>query len=125
MRNLSIQATKQIIKGKSTRYHPHPQQNRSKPGINASSHPPIQRVSFPPSQITRLFLLRSSDHGRRRNVTSRGGAGLAGNDFLLNLDQRAAGAAGGEQDIGDEIALDIVGLTGFETLEELETGRWN
>ena len=50
---------------------------------------------------------------------------MAGNDFLLNLDQGAAGAAGGEQDIGDEIALDVVGLTGFETLEELEAGRWN
>jgi hypothetical protein len=78
-----------------------------------------------PSQLTRLFLLRSSDHGRRSNVAGRGGAGLAGNDFLLNLDQRAAGAAGGEQNISDEIALDVVGLAGFETLEELEAGRWN
>jgi hypothetical protein len=122
--NSSYQAN---YRGKSPRYHPHPQQNRSKSGINASSHPPItiQRVSFSPSQIARLFLLRSSDHGRRRNVASRGGTGLAGNDFLLNLDQGAAGAAGGEQDIGDEIALDVVGLTGFETLEELEAGRWN
>jgi hypothetical protein len=122
--NSSYQAN---YKGKSPRYHPHPQQNRSKPGINASSHPPItiQRVSFSPSRIAWLVLLRSSDHGRRRNVASRGGAGLAGNDFLLNLDQGAAGAAGGEQDIGDEIALDVVGLTGFETLEELEAGRWN
>jgi hypothetical protein len=122
--NSSYQAN---YRGKSPRYHPHPQQNRSKSGINASSHPPItiQRVSFSPSQIARLFLLRSSDHGRRRNVTSRGGTGLAGNDFLLNLDQGAAGAAGGEQDIGDEITLDVVGLTGFETLEELEAGRWN
>ncbi len=122
--NSSYQAN---YKGKSPRYHPHAQQNRSKPGINASSHPPItiQRgIIFPKSNNTTL-LLRSSDHGRRRNIASRGGAGLTGDDFLLNLDQGAAGAAGGEQDIGDEIALDVVGLTGFETLEELEAGRWN
>jgi hypothetical protein len=127
MRNLSIQATKQIIEVN----HRGIIRIRNKIAANQVSmplpHPPItiQRVSFSPSQITRLFLLRSSDHGRRRNIASRGGAGLAGNDFLLNLDQGAAGAAGGEQDIGDEIALDVIGLTGFETLEELEAGRWN
>lgn len=48
---------------------------------------------------------------------------MAGNDFLLNLDQGAAGAASGEQDIGDEVALDVVLLAGFKTLEELETVR--
>jgi hypothetical protein len=49
---------------------------------------------------------------------------LAGNDFLLNLDEGAAGAAGREQDIGDEIAFDVVGLAGLEAFEELEA-VWN
>lgn len=47
---------------------------------------------------------------------------MASNDLLLDLDQGAAGAAGGEQDIGDEIALDVVLLADFETLKELEAG---
>jgi hypothetical protein len=48
---------------------------------------------------------------------------LARNDLLLNLDQRAAGAAGREQDVGDEVALDVVLLADLETLEELEASR--
>jgi len=48
---------------------------------------------------------------------------LTRNDLLLNLDQGAAGAAGGEQDVGDEIALDVVFLADFETLEELEARK--
>jgi hypothetical protein len=45
---------------------------------------------------------------------------LTSNDLLLNLDQRAAGAAGREHDIGEEVALDVVLLADLETLEELE-----
>jgi hypothetical protein len=45
---------------------------------------------------------------------------LTSNDFLLNLDERAAGAAGREHDIGEEVTLDVVLLADFETLEELE-----
>jgi hypothetical protein len=45
---------------------------------------------------------------------------LTSNDFLLNLDKRAAGAAGREHNIGEEVALDVVLLADFETLEELE-----
>ena len=45
---------------------------------------------------------------------------MTSNDFLLNLDERAAGAAGREHDIGEEVALDVVLLADFETLEELE-----
>jgi hypothetical protein len=48
---------------------------------------------------------------------------LAGDDLLLNLDQGAAGAARREEDIGHEIALDVVLLADFETLEELEAGE--
>jgi hypothetical protein len=46
---------------------------------------------------------------------------LTCNDFLLNLNKRAAAAAGREQNIGEEVALDVVLLADFETLEELET----
>lgn len=45
---------------------------------------------------------------------------MTSNDFLLNLDERAAGAAGREHDIGEEVALDVVLLADFETLKELE-----
>jgi len=40
--------------------------------------------------------------------------------LLLDLDQGAASAACGEEDVGHEIALDVVLLADFETLEELE-----
>jgi hypothetical protein len=45
---------------------------------------------------------------------------LTCNDFLLNLNERAAAAAGREQNIGEEVALDVVLLADFETLEELQ-----
>jgi hypothetical protein len=47
---------------------------------------------------------------------------LTSNDFLLNLDERAAGA---EHNIGEEIALNVVLLADFETLEELEAREIN
>lgn len=48
---------------------------------------------------------------------------MAGNDLLLDLDQGAAGAARREENVGHEIALDVVLLADFETLEELEAGE--
>lgn len=45
---------------------------------------------------------------------------MTSNHLLLNLDQRAAGTACREKDIGDEIALDVVLLAGLVTLEELK-----
>jgi hypothetical protein len=46
---------------------------------------------------------------------------LTSDNLLLNLDQRAAGTECREEDIGDEIALDVVLLAGFVALEELKT----
>ena len=97
-----------------------PRNQRSKPGII----PPLPiSIGYHSNSIDSSLLLRSSDHSSRSDVAGRRGARLASNDLLLDLDQRAAGAAGREQDIGDEITLDVVLLAGFETLEELETGQ--
>ena len=46
---------------------------------------------------------------------------MTSNNLLLDLDQRAASTACREEDIGNEIALDVVLFAGLVTLEELET----
>lgn len=65
---------------------------------------------------------RTSNHTLRRDISLRRiGRASTGNDLLLALDQRAALAAPGEEEIGDGIALEGVGLAELLAFEEMET----